>query len=177
MPIKYNKFLAAGAMAIVLVSGLGVYNNSEILPMSISTMIQVSTNTAISGAYTNSENKDIKTDNKDNEALAQLIVYGTFGADKLIGCALLVRSDLPTRLELNPWLASVYVEPEYRNSSVATNLVSKIIEKSKILGFEDIYCFTYHAQTIYTRLGFRFVESSIYNGQHITIFLKQTGYA
>ena len=61
---------------------------------------------------------------------------------KVIGCAALVRCDLKTYQFYFPWLAGVYVTPEERNSGVATNLIWKIVEAAKDLGYKDLYLYS-----------------------------------
>src|SRR5690242_15674592 len=43
--------------------------------------------------------------------------------DQLLGSASLVAADLPSRGDLSPWLASVYVDPPFRNRGIGAALV------------------------------------------------------
>ena len=45
---------------------------------------------------------------------------------KLVGSAALVYDDMRTRKELSPWLASVFVKPEFRRKGIAAALVRQI---------------------------------------------------
>lgn len=44
--------------------------------------------------------------------------------------------------ELTPWLATLYVTPEYRSQGIGKALEQAICNKAKSLGFDKIYCFT-----------------------------------
>src|SRR4051812_42419169 len=54
--------------------------------------------------------------------------------DELLGSASLVAADLPSRDDLSPWLASVYVDPPHRNRGIGAALVNRVAEESRTLG-------------------------------------------
>ncbi len=43
---------------------------------------------------------------------------------------------------LTPWLAALYVTPDYRNQKIGTLLEETICEKARSMGFKKIYLFT-----------------------------------
>src|SRR4051812_894305 len=61
--------------------------------------------------------------------------------DTLLGSASLVRQTI-THHHLSPWLSSVYVDPKYRGSGIASALVSEVEKAAAEIGSERIYLFT-----------------------------------
>jgi N-acetylglutamate synthase-like GNAT family acetyltransferase len=62
--------------------------------------------------------------------------------NKLIGTVSLIEEDgIPS--ELTPWLASLYVLPEYRNQGIGGELIHAIIERAERMGFAKIYLLTF----------------------------------
>lgn len=43
------------------------------------------------------------------------------------------------RPELTPWLASLYVEPDFRGQGIAVKLIKDITQKAKSLGYHALY--------------------------------------
>ena len=52
----------------------------------------------------------------------------------LLGSASLIAHDMDTRMDLSPWLASIYVLPENRGQGIGTALVERVIEEAVELG-------------------------------------------
>ena len=85
-----------------------------------------------------------------------------------VGCASIVASDLPTRPDLGPWLANVYVQPAWRGRGLGTAL----IEGATAYGaqFADVlYLYTSGSTARYERLGWRPHDSGHYAGRPIAI--------
>lgn len=93
----------------------------------------------------------------------------------VVGAGALVTCDLPTRTDLTPWIAGVWVSEDRRGLGIATKLTVALQEKAKELNCQSIYLFTYNAQTLYVRLGWKYKESSSFEGKPITIFEKKIG--
>jgi GNAT superfamily N-acetyltransferase len=89
--------------------------------------------------------------------------------ETLLGSASLIPHDMDTRMNLSPWLASVYVAPEFRRCGVGSALVHRVVEEAKILGIQPLYLFTTDKESFYTRLGWSVVERTTYRGQQVTI--------
>lgn len=88
---------------------------------------------------------------------------------ELVGSASLVEHDMDTRMEFFPWLASVYVTPEFRNRGVGSSLVQRVVEEAKVLGFRTLYLFTPDRESFYVRLGWSLLEHTKYRGCLVTL--------
>jgi GNAT superfamily N-acetyltransferase len=94
---------------------------------------------------------------------------------KPVGSASLVDYDMEDREDLTPWLASVYVVPEYRRRGVGSALVKRVLEEARVLGVETLYLFTWDRERLYARLGWSVLERVIYKGENIVIMSKKIG--
>ena len=91
---------------------------------------------------------------------------------KLIGSAAIVNEDMRTRKDLSPWLASVFVKPEFRKNAIATTLVRYIENEATKRGIEKLYLYTEHARTLYAKLEWDDVEACEYQGVQVAIMSK-----
>ncbi len=89
--------------------------------------------------------------------------------EKILGSASLIVSDMDTRPELTPWLASVYVDAKERGRGIGTALVRRVVEEAKALGVETLYLFTPDRESFYARMGWTTIEKTIYHNEHVTI--------
>lgn len=64
---------------------------------------------------------------------------------KPAGMALFIHSDLDTHPHLTPWLASLYVSPEFRGLGIGRSLVKAIEQSAFALKHEELFLYTYHA--------------------------------
>ncbi|MGD8783074.1 MAG: GNAT family N-acetyltransferase [Thioalkalispiraceae bacterium] len=89
-----------------------------------------------------------------------------------MGSARLIADDMETHPELSPWLASLYVHPDYRQQGVATRLINEIELSANRLGFEQIYLFTEDKAQLYKRLDWQEYAHDVYFGQSVMIMKK-----
>lgn len=89
--------------------------------------------------------------------------------DKPAGSASLVISDMDTHRHLSPWLASVYVHPEYRNQGIATNLLKHCSNNAQLAGVKTLYLFTPDQSAFYLKRGWKLLESCDYHGENVDI--------
>jgi predicted N-acetyltransferase YhbS len=93
--------------------------------------------------------------------------------NQLVGSAALVYEDMRTRKELSPWLASVFVKPEFRRKGIATALVRHIEKSAQERGIRKLYLFTEHARDLYARLGWNDREECEYQGVNVAIMSQR----
>lgn len=77
------------------------------------------------------------------------------------GTVSIFENDLKNQNKLTPWLASLYVCPEYRNMKIAEKLIGRVVSKVKDLGFDGLYLRTEHTSGYYLKRGWEFVYKTI----------------
>ncbi len=93
-----------------------------------------------------------------------------------VGMASLKNNDLWSRTDLNPWLASLYIVPEYRFQGIGNKIIKAVITKTKELGYKTLYLFEGQNDTInliqyYTQRGFSVLEEAIDNDGNPTTIM------
>jgi N-acetylglutamate synthase-like GNAT family acetyltransferase len=91
----------------------------------------------------------------------------------LLGSASIIAHDMDTRMDLSPWLASVYVAPPHRRQGIGSALVRRTVEKAKELKVETLYLFTPDMEKLYKRLGWTLLEVTEYRGENNVIMTLQ----
>lgn len=99
-------------------------------------------------------------------------VFAAMDGERPVGTASLVVDDMSDRRELTPWLASVYVLPEWRGRGIASRLVRRVEEEAQAHGVERFYLYTPDQQALYRRLGWQDVEEREYRGEAVTIMQR-----
>lgn len=94
---------------------------------------------------------------------------------RVIGTASIVEHDMLTRKELSPWLAAVFVVPEYRNRGIGSKLVRRVMQEAEILGLNKLYLFTPDRMRFYSCLGWNILESTEYRGEKVIIMFYEVG--
>jgi GNAT superfamily N-acetyltransferase len=87
----------------------------------------------------------------------------------LLGSASLVPHDMEMRMDLTPWLASVYVATEQRKQGVGSALVRHVVQEAARRGYETLYLFTPDQQALYAGLGWTTLEKTEYQGYVVEI--------
>jgi len=93
--------------------------------------------------------------------------------DAPLGTASLVAHDLPTRMDLSPWLAAVYVAPEFRDRGVGSALVQAVMDEAQALGVERLYLFTPEKMSFYGRLEWQVLERTKHRGRDVTVMVYE----
>lgn len=99
--------------------------------------------------------------------------FVAFEGDRPIGMSSLVKYDMEARRDLSPWLAGVYVLPEFRNRGVGSRLVRAVMQETRALSIEQLYLFTPDKMSFYERLGWHAVECTVYRGIDVTIMVYE----
>jgi len=92
----------------------------------------------------------------------------------LVGSASIIESDMETRPELTPWLASVYVDEPYRNQGIGRTLVKHVIDVAANNGIKRLYLFTPDKESFYQSIGWQYYASENYHGEDVTIMYRDT---
>jgi GNAT superfamily N-acetyltransferase len=87
----------------------------------------------------------------------------------VLGSASIVHDDMDTHPELAPWLASVFVAPEYRRRGIAAKLVKRVMSEAQKSGIERLYLFTPDQAKLYAGLGWQVLKEERYHDHLITI--------
>jgi GNAT superfamily N-acetyltransferase len=90
-----------------------------------------------------------------------------------LGTASLVAHDLPERVDLSPWLAAVYVAPEFRGQGIGSALVRAVMDAALALGVEVLYLFTPDKARFYGRLGWQVLEHREHHGTDVTVMVYE----
>jgi GNAT superfamily N-acetyltransferase len=89
-----------------------------------------------------------------------------------VGTASISLHDMDTRMDLTPWLAAVYVLPEFRGQGIGSQLVRVIEEVATRLQLERLYLFTPDREAFYARLGWSVLETIEYRHHSNVIMTK-----
>jgi GNAT superfamily N-acetyltransferase len=99
-------------------------------------------------------------------------IYLAFDNEKPVGAVGLLRTDLLSRQEFTPWMAVLYVIPEYRGKGIAAQLQEHATGEAKRLGFTEIYLYT-KMTGFYEKTGWVYLESDLDDhGECIRIYRK-----
>jgi GNAT superfamily N-acetyltransferase len=88
------------------------------------------------------------------------------------GTASLDFEDLPPRDDLTPWLASVYVLPEYRAQGLGALLIEAVANEAKAKGFQQIYLHTSDRAAFYAKRGWKVLTTVEFWGKANTVMVK-----
>jgi GNAT superfamily N-acetyltransferase len=78
--------------------------------------------------------------------------------DEPAGVCLLVAHELPPALDLSPWLASLYVVPQFRGRGIARALIGAIEEQARSHGIARLHLYTGEAEGLYAKCGWQVAE-------------------
>lgn len=78
-----------------------------------------------------------------------------FSGDVPVGTVSLTRSDMSSRPDLTPWLAALYVAPEFRCRGAGSLLVNDALRHAARVGERKLYLFTMNAGPFYLDRGWK----------------------
>jgi GNAT superfamily N-acetyltransferase len=101
-----------------------------------------------------------------NSALPQSFL--AMEGDIPLGMVTIKKDDLWSRTDLNPWLSSLYVAPEFRGRGAGHALVRAVIGRAGELGFTSIFLFLGQSdqdrlERFYLKRGWEVVDKSFDN--------------
>lgn len=85
------------------------------------------------------------------------------------GSAAIVENDMDNRPDLSPWLASVFVIPEYRNQGIGSALVHHVMQQAQQSSIDKLYLYTPDREAFYHKLGWRRIDTENYHGHEVSI--------
>ena len=95
--------------------------------------------------------------------------------ETFIGTASVITSDIEERPQYSPWIAAVWVDPQYRMREIGSELVSRAASDAFALHFRRVYlCAEKERRRFYTRQGWHPIEEDV-GERKLTVFVKQAG--
>ncbi|KAB7895468.1 GNAT family N-acetyltransferase [Rouxiella sp. S1S-2] len=89
---------------------------------------------------------------------------------KIVGTVGLWRCDLISRQDLTPWLAALYVHPEWRSQGVGQQMQRFIKEYSQAAGYEHLYLWATFSG-YYERYGWHYMGNALdYPNKSVRIY-------
>ncbi|WP_299257397.1 GNAT family N-acetyltransferase [uncultured Kushneria sp.] len=92
--------------------------------------------------------------------------------DYPVGMASLFEDDCSKRPDLRPWLAAVFVHPDYRGRKLAARLIETVEAAARARGEKRLYLITAHQQMLYERHGWRRTGTVNYPDRPCTLMEK-----
>ncbi len=92
----------------------------------------------------------------------------------LLGSVTLVENDMDTRPDFSPWLAGLFVPPEFRRRGVGTALVEHAVGATTQIGVPTLYLYTADAQAFYAGLGWTRIAEDFYEGSQVVVMTRST---
>lgn len=86
-----------------------------------------------------------------------------------VGSAAIVASDMDSRPQWSPWLASVFVAPEFRRQGIGGRLVLHTMAQAAAAGYRYFYLFTPDRAAFYERLGWQEIAEDVYRGSRVSV--------
>jgi predicted N-acetyltransferase YhbS len=91
-----------------------------------------------------------------------------FEGGRAVGSASLLESDMDSHPDWAPWLASVFVLPEFRRRGIGERLCRRIVAEARRLRVPRLYLFTPDKAPFYRKLGWQTIGEEAYRGEDVT---------
>ena len=88
---------------------------------------------------------------------------------ELLGSAAIIKNDMETKPQLSPWLASVYITPQYRNKGIGTRLVQHSMAMAQSNNIDKLYLLTPGQKSFYEKLGWHILSEEMYHGYRVSV--------
>jgi GNAT superfamily N-acetyltransferase len=90
--------------------------------------------------------------------------------NQIVGCIGLIDHDFINRIDLSPWLCSLYVEKDHRGKAFGALLIEQVKKDAEKEGFKRIYLCT-ELNKFYEKYDFNYIEEGFYpNGEPSKIY-------
>ncbi len=90
----------------------------------------------------------------------------------LAGVCLLVLQEFEPLHDVSPWLASLYVAPEFRKRGVARRLVAAIEDQARSHGVARLHLYTGDAEKFYVKCGWSLAEQGIAGSEPYAFMIR-----
>lgn len=82
--------------------------------------------------------------------------YALIDNERIVGCAGLITNDFISRMDLFPWLSSLFIDEEYRGRGYSRMLVKRAMQDTKKLGYSTLQLCT-ELTGYYENMGFTYI--------------------
>jgi GNAT superfamily N-acetyltransferase len=89
------------------------------------------------------------------------------------GSCLFVREEIDPKHDLTPWLAALYVAPEFRGRLIASALVRAIEQHARDVGCTELHLYTITAEPLYAKLGWIARERFDWHGEKFVLMARE----
>ena len=79
--------------------------------------------------------------------------------NECVGTVSVFENDFKERPQYSPWLASLYVKPQYRDHKIGQHLITHLLNHLKTLNYTEVYLKTENASEYYQKRGWKLIES------------------
>jgi predicted N-acetyltransferase YhbS len=98
---------------------------------------------------------ELRTHDRHQAVPTTLLLLGDGPDEPLVGSVSLLANDHEHIRAYSPWLASLYVWPEFRGQGHGIALVARCVAEARALGLPRLYLYTAGQQAFYRKLGWR----------------------
>jgi GNAT superfamily N-acetyltransferase len=81
--------------------------------------------------------------------------------NQIIGCIGLIDHDFISRIDLSPWLCSLYIEKNHRGKALGLLLIEQVKKDAAQKGFKKVYLCT-ELSSFYEKYGFHYIGDGFY---------------
>jgi len=79
----------------------------------------------------------------------------------------------PELKKLNPWIALLYTQQEYRHQGLGQQLLASLEQCARDIRFNEIYLYTFSAEAFYKRNGWTAIERVRYKNHDTVVMVKR----
>jgi len=89
-----------------------------------------------------------------------------------VGTCLLVESEIEPNHDVSPWLAGLFVVPEFRRKGAGAVLVRAVEDQARQRGFSRLYLYTTGAVGFYAMLGWSVLDRTNWRGSDTALMVR-----